>query len=261
MSANGTEKVTIVRPLALLLLAVGVVALAVFAFIHQRKRVCEEVAVSIMYSGEHKPVSEKEILSLIASNGVEIIGTEERAVDIAAIYSALGKNPFIKEVKPMYFAGSTLNIKIELHKLLVHVYPASGNDFFICEDGTILPYSPRVKERLLIAAGNIPELNKQTKSIATAGKTLNSIFNISKLIVADDFFKAQFKQLYVNEEREFELPASVGKHIVLLGDGSNAEEQLEQLKTAYSNGFAFIGPDKYCQLDLRYKNRIIAKKR
>jgi len=250
-----------VRSLMILLLLCGMVTLAIFAFLHQRKRICEDVSVTIEYGGTHKPVTEKEVVAIIEHSGLKVIGVEERNVNLAAIYDTLGNLPFVKAVNPIYFSGSTLNIDLQLHEFVAHVYPNNGNDYFICADGTLLTYSPRIKERLLIACGNIPALKTNSCDISQAGKTLNRIYDIAQLIAADKFYSAQFKQLYVNAEKEFELIASVGKHTILIGDGSNAEEQLSQLRTVYKQGIAFMQPDKYSHLDLRYKNRIIAQKR
>lgn len=245
----------------MLVLLGGVITLSVLAFLHQRKRICEEIAVTISYDGEHKPVTEKEVTALIERSGIKALGIEEHMVDMAALYDTLGHIPFVKTVKPIYFSGNTLNINLELHNLVAHIYPAEGSDFYICEDGTLLPYSPRIKEQLPVACGAIPQRKAHTDNITNAGKTINRIYAIAKLITADEFYKAQFKQIYVNSDKEFELIASVGKHTILLGDGENAEEQLSHLRTAYNQGIAFMEPDKYNQLDLRYKNRIIAKKR
>ncbi len=250
-----------VRSLLMLLLFVGVVVLAVVAYLKQRKSVCEEVAVKIEYAGSHKPMTEKEIIDMVEHSGIKTVGLEKHTVNLAALYDMLGKISFVKTVKPIYFSGNTLNIDLELHGILAHVYPANGEDFFICDDGTLLPYSPRVKERVLVASGFIPTPAAQTKNINKAGKTLNSIYRLAELISSDDFYEAQFKQVFVNSDRELGLIASMGRHTVLIGDGENAEEQLAQLREVYRQGISFMEPDKYCQLDLRFKNRIIAQKR
>ncbi|MBQ7490305.1 MAG: hypothetical protein IJT51_07300 [Bacteroidales bacterium] len=250
-----------VRSLLMILLFLGVVALTIVAYLQQRKSVCENVAVSITYSGSHKPVSEKEIVALIGRSGIKTVGVEKHTVNLAALYDTISKIPFVKTIKPIYFSGTTLNIDLELHGMVAHVYPLDGEDFFICEDGTLLPYSPRVKERMLIANGFILAPPARIKEAGAAGKTLNSIYMLAGVIASDDFYKAQFKQIFVNSEHELELVASVGRHTVLIGDGTNAEEQLSQLRTAYKQGISFMEPDKYCQLDLRFKNRIIAQKR
>ncbi|MCQ2285465.1 MAG: hypothetical protein MJZ76_01150 [Bacteroidales bacterium] len=250
-----------VRPVLILLLLCGVITICVVAMIHQRNRSCEKVEVTLSYQGEHKPISEKEVLAVLNKAGVSTVGVAERDIDYHAIYEVLGENKYIKTVKPVFFIGNVLHIDVELYEAVVHVYPQDGSDFFLCEDGHILPYSNRIQERLLLAVGSIPELQKNVSEIEQAGPTLKRIYDLARIIRENEFYSAQFKQIRVNEDKELELVASVGKHTVLLGKGTNAEEQLANLCVAYRQGIAYTEPGKYSQFDLRYKNRIIAKQR
>jgi len=57
------------------------------------------------------------------------------------------------------------------------------------------------------------------------------------------------------------LVATVGKQVILFGNDDNASEKLFNLKQVYQNGLSHKGYDRYTQLDVRYKNRIIAQRK
>lgn len=250
-----------VKMAAIALILCGVVVLCVMGYRAQRNSVCRKIEVSVSYQGENKPFDENDVLGLLDSNRIRVVGEEKHNVDLAAVYDVLGKVPFVKTIKPVYFSGNQLNIEIELHRFLARVYASDGRDFYLCEDGSLIPYTNRICERLLLVEGNVPKVPDSVRHVNKVGPTMKRIWSLASVISANPFYSAQFKQVYVNDQKEFELIATMGKHTVLLGDGTNAEEQLFQLLEAYKQGISYMDPEKYCQLDLRYKNRIIAKKR
>ena len=89
---------------------------------------------------------------------------------------------------------------------------------------------------------------------------MERLYLIAQAILEDPFSTAQFRQMYVNEKQEIELIPTVGNHVVLFGTEENAEDKLFNLKETYSHALVY-GVEQYKQLDARYKNRIIAKKR
>ena len=77
----------------------------------------------------------------------------------------------------------------------------------------------------------------------------------------NDFYRAQFRQFYVQNNNEVVLVPTVGRHKILFGTDKNMEEKLFNLQQTYQQGLAYMGMDQYATLDVRYKNRVIAKKK
>ena len=88
-----------------------------------------------------------------------------------------------------------------------------------------------------------------------------SAYNIAHAIQQNEFAKVQFRQIYINENQEIELIPSVGRLTVLFGDDTDAAEKLVHLREVYRNGLIYTNINQYTQLDVRFKNRVIAKKR
>ncbi|HPY81696.1 MAG TPA: hypothetical protein PK548_07670 [Bacteroidales bacterium] len=250
----------IIKPLFLLLLSIAIIVIVVIAVVKTQHRICEEIDISIDYSGTSLPVSESELQELLENEGIKIIGEELKSIDEKAIFNTLKKNPFIKEIKPIRLSGNTLHIDIVLRKLIVHVFPLTGSQYFIDEDGVFVPFNKNVKERLPIANGNISETYHAKMTIKEASQPLKTVFEIAKTVEKNQFYHAYFKQLFVNQQNEIEIVPSVGKHIILMSSGADVEEKLFQLEKTCQQGLAYMNPDQYRVLDLRYKNRIIAKK-
>ncbi|MEG1555453.1 MAG: hypothetical protein RR356_01860 [Bacteroidales bacterium] len=251
----------VLKAITKILLTISVIVVLVLAAVKMPNRQCSEVNVKLHYSGEVPTVSESEILSLINQAGIETVGLKLKEVDMEGINHTLSTHPYIKSINEVYFAGTQLLIDVTLKNVLLHVYPKSGDQYFIDDEGKLLPFSSRVKDNIMVVNGNIGTVYKPNSNIKTQKSNINAVFNIAKLIEENEFYTAQFRQLYVNDKNEIEIVPTVGKHVILFGDDKNAEEKLFNLKETYTNGLAYMGMDQYSLLDVRFKNRVIARKK
>jgi cell division protein FtsQ len=249
-----------IKPLLVIILTIGIITVAILAIVKMRARECDKIQVTIQFEGEYPTVTESDVINMIKKSGVQLIGKELKEIDLGEVSAVIAQNPFILQTNKIYFQNKSAVIDITLKKILLHVYPQKGEQYFIDENGHFLPYSPEVRDNLIIANGNIktqykPDSRIDDKSI------ISSIFRIAQLIEENEFYAAQFRQLYVNDQNEIEIIPTVGKHVILFGDEKNAAEKLFNLKETYKNGLTYVGMDQYALLDVRYKNRVIAKKR
>ena len=252
----------ILRKIIPILLVIGVIVLIVLAVTHMRNRECNDIKVNIQYSGVSAPVSQEDIVALIASGGIATVGIPLKEINTDSIRSLLSTHPYIREVDNIRFIGKTLNINLVVKDFLLHVYPTAGEQFFIDTEGEILPYSDQVQERLIIVNGFINKKYKMGSNITWLKKSpMLSAYNIAQEIQKDEFSKAQFREIYINENQEIELVPSAGRQIILFGDDKDAAEKLVHLREVYRNGLIYNNINQYSQLDVRFKNRVIAKKR
>lgn len=252
----------ILRKFIPLLLVIGVIVLIMLSFTHMRNRECSDIKINLQYAGENSPVSENEIIKLIDSHNIATIGIPIKEINTDSIRSLLDSHDYIRSVDQIRFIGKTLTINLIIKDFLLHVFPPNGKQFLIDSEGEILPYSNKVQERIIIVNGFIDNTYKTNSNITLQSKSpLLMAFNIAKEIQNDEFSRAQFRQLYINEQQEIELIPSAGKMIILFGDDNNATEKLQYLREVYRNGLIYMNIHQYTQLDVRFKNRVIAKKR
>ncbi len=250
----------ILKQILLVLLSLFVVFVVIIAIIQIHHRKCEQIDFVMHYSGLTPSVSKEELLAKLKDAKIKIINQERKDIKEEEIVTCLKKHPYIKQIISIRFSGKTLWIDIILRDLLIQIFPLQGETFFIDKDGFLLPYNALVRERLLIANGNISDNYKQGMNIERGSKTLQSIFEVAQIINQKGFFKAQLKQLFVNQEQEIEISPALGKQMILLGKGENVEEKLLHLEQFYKQAFLYLNSDNYVQLDLRFKNRVIAKR-
>lgn len=244
-----------------LALSIAVVVGIAFAAVSMPKRACSGFDIRINYDGMYPNVEEKDVLQIIDSENAHFVGTAMKNINLELVKEKLQENPYIKTIDEVRFTGTKMKIQITLKQILLHVYTQNNGQFFIDETGEMLPFSLSVKENLFIANGNINDNYVKGKNISNSKSNLNRVFTIAKCIQDNDFYTAQFRQLYVNNHNEVVLIPTVGRHFVLFGNEKLAEEKLFNLQQTYQQGLAYMDMDKYSMLDVRYKNRVIAKKR
>lgn len=248
-----------VKRIVLILLAVGVVTIGVIAVIAMTKTTCTGIEVVIHDENGRGAVSVGEIEALVAQSGIAIIGEKKEQIALKAIHQLLAPHPFIKSIDAINFSGSTLLIELTTKRLLLHVFPNHGAQFFVDDTGEFLPYRTSVAEALPIVNGAVSDRFEAGKQMSDATPALQHVYNIAQFIRDDDFYSAQFKQFYVNAAHDIEVVPAVGRQLIVLGDSENLAEKLDHLKATYRNGIVYMDA-RYSCLDLRFKNRIIAKK-
>jgi cell division protein FtsQ len=91
---------------------------------------------------------------------------------------------------------------------------------------------------------------------------MDDVWQITKRIDADTFLRAQMVQVYITEDKKFELIPRVGNHIIVLGDISDLDEKLNKLQIFYHDGLNRTGSwNDYSIIDLQYKNQIVCTKK
>ena len=240
-----------------IVLVFSVLAVVILAMVKIPQRRCDTILVNAHTQNESTLLTQADVERMLAAKGIEIIGKRIKDVDLTEVTTVLEQNPYIKNINFIHFSGTRLLIDYDLRHLVLHVFDQGGGQYFVDEDGVLVPYTGKMKDYLIVANGNIAQNYKKG---ATAKGDLQQILNVTHKILADEFYLAQFRQIYLNEKHQMELVASLGNQIILFGTEENADEKLDNLKVVYKDGLSRKGYGTYAMLDARYKNRIVAKR-
>ncbi|MCR4965673.1 MAG: hypothetical protein K6A41_08475 [Bacteroidales bacterium] len=248
----------IAKYISIFVLISAICVLMVLAIINVPKQKCESIKITPHTQNECVILSPEDLKQMMADAHIEVIGQKMKEVDLEPISNLLKKSPYVEKVNFIHFANNKLLIDYTLKDIVLRVFNNKGEQYFVDSKGRLLPYTKKMTDYLPVANGNISQSYKPS---ATIGKDLQSIFTISQEINKDEFCKAQFQQFYLNDLKQVELVSSIGRHIILFGDEKNAAEKLQKLKHVYRDGLTHLGFERYAQLDVRFKNRVIAQKK
>jgi len=246
------------KPIVRILLSITLLVVLVLAFVRMPKQRCERVSAVAHTQNESVILTPSDIEQLLKDAKLEVVGKEVKDIDLGDINTLLNANPFIESVNFVHFAGKKLVIDYTLKHIMMHVFTPNGDHYLVDDKGIVVPFTSKMKDYLMVVNGNIPDTYTVGKK---APKKLQNALALTEKINENDFYRAQFPQIYINSANDMELSTTVGGQTILFGSMDNADEKLKNLKTVYENGLSHKGYNTYVQLDARFKNRIIATRK
>jgi len=255
--------------IVLVIVIVTITALLLgFTARQQKKVICQKVEVRILNSRYNKFLENKDVLDVIDDHGIKTKGEPLESINTLLIERLLQHSPVVRSVAAYTTINGQLIIEVEQRMPIVRIIDRSLQQYFIDEEGVVLPDRIKQIAHVLVANGNIPPIavkpgQKIVKtSIDSVRKSavLQNVFLVAAFIAQDDFWKAQVEQIYVNDNGDMLLVPRIGDHVIVFGDASDLREKFVKLKSMYY-AFNQIGWNHYKVLNLKYKNQIVCIKR
>ena len=250
----------IVKFIASFLIVFGILVLMVWAAKKADNQSCTGISIQIESSEKSELLTKSDILNILTHNNVFWEGKAKNEIDLSSIQKKLAQENYIRSVDKVHFLGSKLQIEVTLYDILLEVESNSGQKFLLDVQGTYLPYSPKVKNDVIVATGYIPNTFQKKERVDPNNNALYELYTIASLLKRDPYYTALFQKLYINNNQDITLIPSVGNIPVLFGNTQDAQEKLKSLKYMYNEVLPYMNENTYAQLDVRFKNRIVATK-
>ena len=250
----------IIKFIASFLLVLGILALMVWAVIRANDQTCTDISILIHAPKNPELLTKSDVSDILKQHHTELEGKKIKEIDPAEIHKILAKENYIKSVEKVHFSGSKLQIEVTLYDILLEVSTKAGEKFLLDVNGTYLPYSPKTGNDVITATGYIPHTFRKKETITSGNNELYQLFTVASLIKADPFYADLFHKIDINDKQEITLKPSHGNIPVLFGTIQDAGNKLKTLRYMYDEVLPYMSENKYVQLDVRFKNRIVAKK-
>ncbi len=249
------------RIIIIVIIILAVIGAFVFNSILSKNRKVNKIVYQIEYQSE--PLfPEKDLDKYVKDSCGILIGKLVNSVDLNKIEKKIAGYPYLKSVEVIANTRGNITIKAVQHKVIVRVFNAQNESFYISDNGYLVPLSSLPADRVLIANGEIYQHYRNTHLLETQkNNILYSIWKLASFIEKDPFLKPQIGQIYINLQKEIELVPTVGDHIIRFGRINNMEEKFENLKNIYTKGFKITGWNKYAAVNLKFGNQIPCEKR
>ncbi len=250
----------------------GIVLVFTLSFSKGRKDsvLCKHVNISIKGNEKNNLITKEEIRTSLEEKKYKIKGYPLFNINTKQLEEEMERLPQIKDVEIYAKMDSSLNFEIYQRNPIIRIMKQGGEDFFIDEDGVIISVVNNHPSLVLLANGHIKfELNKDEPVFNITDSTheeedievLKNLYQLAVFIGENQFWKHQIEQIYVNNDKEFEIIPRVGAHIIHFGGIDQYKWKFKKLKHLYSKGFSKEGWNQYEQINLKYKNQIICTKR
>ncbi|MGB0882680.1 MAG: cell division protein FtsQ/DivIB [Vicingaceae bacterium] len=242
----------------------------VFGFVNKsnHETVFEKPLINIDYETENRFINVEDVQNQIltsADSGALRLAN----FNVNYIEEKLNNDPSIKEAQVYKTVNGKLIVNVKQRRPIVRIFPKNGMGYYIDEKANLMPLSNKYAARLLVVSGEVNEpfakrykFNYNNLRDSLADKTiLDDIYKLANFIDKSEFWKAQIEQIAVNKVSEFELIPKVGNHKIVFGEIRNLEGKFEKLMIFYKKGLGKTGWNEYSEINLKYKNQVVCKKR
>jgi len=254
-------------------LAAIVLVIVVFASLGKfHNTLCNSIDIKILNSSDVNFVDKNEVLAAIHKAVPDIEGYKMDSVDIYLLETTLRANPYIRKVAIYKTISGSLKIDVQQRMPVLMVVNNTGQSYYIDTDGYIFgtcnnSHPPTIvangfiKDKFDFSNGKIYKVDFANKKGAVGtGNTSADLFKLTQLIQADDFWRDQIEQIYVNEFGEYELVPMLGELILALGSIDDYDKKMFILKQFYFKGLPRTGWNVYKQISVKYKDQIVCKR-
>jgi cell division protein FtsQ len=210
------------------------------------------VVVEIKGAEKHMFIDEQDVLNII-NESAPVIGRPLCGVKLRKLEYLVEKNPWVNNAEMFFNNQYSLQINIVEKEPIARVFETNGQSYYLDTAMNKLPLSSKLSARVPVFTG-FPS----TKKIDTA--LVQSVIQLATLVNADSFFTAQFAQIDIIPNRQFEMIPVIGDHLIAFGDAADAADKLNRLKAFYQAAWLQHGLNTYKVISLKYKGQVVGIK-
>lgn len=241
-------------------ITVSVAVLLVAAIRKNDAAPCKAVEVKIFgIEADEKFVDENDVLETIKTVcGQYPVGKASGDFNLRKIESELQKSAWIKSAQLFFDNDNVLKVKIYEREPVARVFTTAGSTYYIDTALKMLPLSDKFSARLPLFTG-FP--SDGIVLSAADSSLLKEVRDISLAIQSDSFCMAMIEQIDITAQRSFEMIPKVGNQLIVFGNAEDAGIKFDKLKLFYKNVLVKTGWNKYSEINVQYKNQVVAKLR
>ena len=252
-------------------LVIGLLLCLGFVNKEQGALVCKSMDITVNQDNDLYFLNNIDVAKLIKSRNA-VIGQPKASVNIPDIERALNSHANIANAEVFISIDGKLKVNVNQRKPILRIFNLSDESYYMDDKGMLMPLSDKYTAKVLIANGKIFEsysrnykrtMQEIEKDSAVKARTLfDELFAMATYIDADDFWRSQIQQIYINEDLDMEVVPMIGDQKIIFGDTTAMAEKFKKLLIFYQQGLNTTGWwNKYALINLKFKNQIVCTKK
>jgi cell division protein FtsQ len=241
------------------LVAGGVLLLLIAAINKKNSRTCAGFNIQIKAVGGKSFISQKEVFALLTANNTDkLIGKTIASFDLKKKEEMIKKNNWIRDAQVFFDNNEILRVNVMEREPIGRIFTGEGETYYIDSSGSFLPLMDRMPTKVPVFT-NFPR--KKAVQHGADSILIKQVIALCTHILNDPFWMAQIEQVNINNDKTFDMVASVGSHLIEFGDGNDIEQKFKRLFIFYKQVMTKTGFEKYGKIDVRYAGQIVATRR
>ena len=257
--------------IGLVLLFVGTIVVLSAAHQREGETTLTDPEIKIDVQDGIALLTETELRDELEMNQFYHSGMMKEELDVEGIENFLVNMNEVASADVYIDIGGKWHVDIETRRPLARIIMNNRPDFYIDNTNEIMKISVYSKPKILGFTGLEMLFDQRVNldsvinndSLKTKFK-LDQIYRISSYVCNSAFYNAQIVQVHFTKEDGFVLIPRVGNQTIIFGAAPSddvVEEKFKKLTTFYDEVIPFEGWEKYREINLKFKDQIVAKKK
>ena len=240
-------------------LVAAIASLLFFSIRRKSNAEVKNIQVEIVsINGGQQLISEKEIEEKInLAAGIKLSKASIKKLNLPSIEAKLSKDKRIERVDLYFDSKDVMHVRIIQRKPVLRVIEEAGADYYLDENGKMIPVTTGNAIRVPIVSGIKTPYDPKFLDPDKSSK-MKDIFTIMKYVSTDEFLSSLIEQVYVDSESngDIVLIPKLGKENLIFGGVEDMEDKFDKLKIFYKDGLPRLGWNRYKTLNLKYTQQI-----
>lgn len=204
-------------------------------------------------------INQNDVYEIVKNDLDTLKGLNLKEVDLKALENEVRSNNYVENCEAFINNKNELSFRIQQKQPLFRVLHENGVSYYVDNAGLKFSKSPKFTANVPIATGKIiyqvDSLNTQT------GNAINDLVKLFAYADEHETVKALITSVDVRENGDLVITPRMGKHLVNIGSPTNLDDKFNRLIVFYNQGLNKIGWEQYAEINLKFNNQIIAKKK
>lgn len=249
------------KKLVMTMLSLLVIVLLYMSVEHKRNSEIDHVNIKISkIKGQKNLINKKDIRLIFRGYlGYELNMATMEELDLRMLEQILMDDNRVKKAEVYVDAKRRVNVYVKQRKPIVRINSGEVYNYYLDEDKSVIPVTKNNALRVPIATGRIEDI--KSGLVSKKQTNLKNIYKVAMYVERDKFLQSLVEQIHVKSDNSIVIIPKLGREKIIIGNIKDMAINFKKLKEFYRNGLSKNGWDQFAELNLTYKDQIVALKR
>jgi len=219
-----------------------------FAFSSGRNQSRKIAELEVKFLGDNNLfITHESVNKLLIQNGEPVTNVPKEILDLNGLENTLKSNAMIKTAEVYLAVNGKVRADVIQRKPIARV--STNASYYIDDEGKYMPLSTNYTAHVPIVTGSVEKNN------------LANIYTIANKIYNDEFLKTHIVEIHQNQDRTLSLKTRVYDFEIELGDLSDLNKKINNLKAFYQKAKKDNTLSNYKKVNLQFNNQVVCTKK
>lgn len=217
-------------------------------------------SLRVVVQGKETFIDQRDVSSMIQENFGEVVGQSLHELPLHQIESQLKKSPYVAHADVFMDMNGTMQVTVQQREVIVRIINQNGQEFYVDSKSEKIPVTLKYVPHVMVANGYIQEGYERPLQ-PVESDLVKDLVKIVEQTQADELWKNQIVQLYVNQQRDIEIVPRVGQQQLIIGTADSLAYKLGRLEKFYTHILPAVGTDAYTSVNVKYGGQIVCERK